>query len=371
MRRHVPTLAVALTLLLAGCLSGAGSPGVGTATSEGPAVTPGQPPGVSDGRLTNASALAAANADRLGESGFVAVTNRSFGGGETFDHRVVAAPEASTYALRGSRTVGESSSGVRIWGNESVGVVRLGDGPGASYRTRPRGYDVVGDLVRLDQYLRAGEYTVANETDDGKTVLVADTYAPVDGHGPFAEASPFHSRLVTDGSGLVHELHLTATTPNGEISVSYSLERLGTERVDRPAWIADVPSDVFLHPELRTDVVNGSYLEVSNAGDDPLPAGSVVSVTTNGTTYEATVESALESGDRRYAYVTDDGTSLALSADRPEDGAMTPLTSPVSITISTESGTTVHSGGIGWGTATASESGGGGGNATAGAGSSG
>ncbi|MEF8783054.1 MAG: hypothetical protein V5A39_09555 [Haloarculaceae archaeon] len=96
------------------------------------------------------------------------------------------------------------------------------------------------------------------------------------------------------------------------------------------------------------NVENSSYLVVRNEGDDPVPRNATISITTNGTTETATFETALETGNTRFAYVDAIEGQLMVTSDRPSAGAVESVTSPVSVTITTEDNVTLHSGGMAW-----------------------
>lgn len=352
MHRAVSIVGIATLLLVAGCLSTPASPGspTDTPTTDGPVAVP----GVDDGELTNASALIEATEQTVRYKGAVVQLNSSFGT-EQYDRRLVVTPGGTPLTLSGVRTVGETSRRLELWSNSSVYAVRVDTANGTDYRTHPQGYAIERVFAEIEASLQAGSYAVSNEsTDDGRTVLVADTYSP-DGDGPYDEVQSFDARAVVDEAGVVHELTVSATTTSGERGTVFELVRLGTERVHQPAWVADLPATAWLHPELAVDVHDGRYLTIETRGDDPLPAQSSIAVTVNETTVRATFDDALSPGETAYAYLSADERSLELAGTTPTAAESRPLSSPIEIRIMAPDGRAIHSAGIGWESASASE----------------
>lgn len=355
MRADVATVGVVALVLLAGCLAGPAGPGEpeGTETPQ-----PGRElPGVDDGRLTNASALVGLTERTATYMGAVIRYNRS-GARESVEQRLVFTPGGTPVGLSGTRRLGDRSRAIDLWSNSSVTAVRFETANGTVYRTQARGYRVKRIFRELGQYLRAGTYSVANESVAGDgTVLVADEYVP-DGGGPFEGVESFRGRVELDDGGVIRSLSVSAETASGSRTVSFELVRLGTERVHRPDWLADVPETAWLHPELSVDVRESRYLTVENRGEDRLPRNSTVLVTTNGTTYRAQLAGALAPGQTRFVFLDAGGESLSVAEAAPTAAETAPLSSPVEIRVLAPDGRPVHSGGIGWESATASESGG-------------
>lgn len=354
MHRRASVVGIVALVLLAGCLSTPASPDSPTDTA-----TPDRSvavPGVAQGQLTNASALVVATEETVRYNGAVVQLNSSFGT-EQFDRRIVVTPGGTPLQLTGIRTVGERSRSLELWSNSSVYAVRVETENGTDYRTHPRGYAVERVFAEIESYLQAGTYTVANESaQGGRTVLVADTYSP-DGDGPYDEVQSFEARAVVDEAGVVHELTVSATTARGDRQAAFELVRLGTERVQQPAWVADLPATAWLHPELSVDVHDGRYLTIETRGDDPLPANATIAVTTNESTASAAFTETLAPGDTVYAFLSADDRSLELARSTPTTAESAPLSSPIEIRIMAPDGRSVHSAGIGWESASAREDG--------------
>lgn len=367
MTRRVLVLVVLGAVVLAGCSGGPTETTASEPTDSGtPATSPIDDggttdvssegiPGVTDGSLANATALVRANEASLSQTGGEVRTTRSDGDDET-EYRLVAGSGLSTYTLSGTRSFTGQTTAIELWSNETTRFIRTQSESGTNYRTAERRHDRLNILEMPEDYLAAGEFTVANEsTGDGTVVLTADEYVPpTDGHGPFADVTSFSGRLVVDESGRIHNLTVSAVDEGQTVTYRFELVRTGVERVAKPDWFDDVPASATLQPELTVDVENSSYLAIRNEGGDDVPRNSSISLTTNGTTGNATFETALTAGSTRYAYFRATDGDFRLTADRPAAAVVDPVTSPVSVTITTEDGVSLYSASMGWDSETAS-----------------
>lgn len=346
---------LAVSLALAGCTAGPLAPLDDNQPGEN--TTNGTPPGVTNGQLTNASALVHAHETSLDDTGFVASVTQSANRGGTVSYDVVASAGRSRYTLSGNQSADDNTTReMRIWANESHRVGVSQSGGESRYHAARRGTDSFDPLEAVGVYLAAGTFTVANETtEEGYTVLTADDVGPpAADDGRFRDAESFSGRAVVDETGRVHELAVTVERPRGEETYTFVLQRTGVASVERPAWVDDVPAGVFLAPQLTIDVRDGTVLAVQNEGDDAVPTNATLTLTTDNTTYRATFDAPLEPGEVQYAAITTDDDTLRLTSDRPASSDVTTLTSPVSVTIETASGVTLHSGGMGWDSASGS-----------------
>lgn len=359
MRRQTLVLVALTAVALAGCLAG---PGTGPGES-GPAdgnesapISSESVPGVTNGSLDNATELALANEERLTAAGGVVRVNQSTASGYV-GYRLDVGTGFATYGLAGTRQAGDDrTQDIALWANESTQISRTTADGEHSYRASDRRDDSFDGLETVERYLAAGDFTVANESNDGTIVLEASEYAPsADRRGPFTDVTSFSGRLVVDESGLIHNLTATVTSEEESLAYRYELLRTGVDRVSRPDWLEDVPPGALVQPELTVDVEDSAYLTVRNEGGDPVPRDTVLSLTTDGATHEVTFQTALEPGETRYAYVDADDETLKLAADRPTADAVDPISSPISLTVTTDGGATLYSGGMAWDSGSASE----------------
>lgn len=357
-----------VTVVLAGCLGGPADPSAGetptgtpsSASGESTDVSGADVPGVSNGSLANATALAGANEAALAETGAELETTRAEGGEEiSFDLRL--GPEFSTYELSGTYPAGGQLVRVDVWTNETRRFVRMAGAEDVQYRVLRREDGLPSGLAPIESFLASGRFVVRNEsTGDGTVVLTATESPPRATGGPAREFSSFDGRLVVDESGRIHDLTVSAVDEGRPVTYRYELRQAGHGRVPKPDWFQDVPESATLRPDLAVDVENDSYLAVRHRGGDAVPAGSTLAVTANETAGNATFGTELDSGETRYAYFHASDGTLRIAADRPDGDVVDPVTSPVSVSLATDDGVTLFSASMGWGSESASASEGGG-----------
>lgn len=359
MTRTICWIAVVGVVVLAGCMGGPG--GAPTATEQtGDGLTNASSaavPGVADGTLSNATALATAHSDALtSDGGNVSVTEDAETTSGSFQYSLSS--DVETYSLTGThqRTDGPTVD-VSLWSNESVRIARQSADGEDHYRVVDRRRERPSGLDGLSEYLAAGDFTVANEsTGNGTVVLTADESASTaDSHGRFADAETFSGRLVVEESGLVRNLTVEASVDGEVRSIRYAVTETGVDSVAAPAWVENLPPGATVQAHLDVDVENGSILVIRHDGGDAVPRESVVSVTTNETSGEATFDEPLEAGDRQFLYVDADTGAATLATDRPPAEAVDSIEPPVSLTVRTDAGATLLNAGMSWGSDTASE----------------
>jgi hypothetical protein len=366
-RRAVAVLVVAI-VLLAGCLggpTGSNSDTTPTPTEQTP-ISSADVPGVSNGSLTNATALARANEAILVEQGAVVDTSYAEDGEATrFQLRLGAG--GSTYTLSGAYPAGGGqSSAVDIWSNDTSRFVRTDAGNDTQYRVVARDSGLPNTIRLTEDYLQSGQFTVQNDSrGDGTLVLTADEVAPsTDRGGPFSEPSAYSGRLVVDGDGLIQNLTVSAADEGRSVTYRYGLVETGVDSVSAPDWVADIPAGATLDPQLEVTLENESYLAIRHQGGDAVPRNSTLRLTMNETTSTATFGTELGDGDVRVAYVSADSGELRLVDQRPSAEVVDPLSSPISVSLVTDGGVTLHSGGMGWESGSASAGGGSSGNSS-------
>ncbi|WP_246989427.1 hypothetical protein [Halorientalis marina] len=388
MTRRALVLVLLAAVVLAGCMGGLGtetdpsteatdSNGTATVSSEttrgvSDGSSPTEPtdgnetatvssesiPGVSDGTLTNATALARANEASLTETGgAVRIRRQSSAEQSTFD--LVVGAGLTTYQLTGSRSASDDAVDFDLWSNDTTRVIRTRADGEYNYRTNDRRDDRLSVLSGVEEYLAAGNFTVANEsTGNGTVVLTADTFVtPADSYGPLTDVGSLDGRLVVSESGLIRSFTVAAATERETGSYSYTLLRTGVDRVDKPDWFDDVPAGATLQMQLDVNVENSSYLVVRNGGGDHVPSNTTISVTSNNTTTTATLDTSLMAGDTRYAYIDAATGTLQVTADRPTAGTVDSVTSPISVSLTTEDGASLYSAGMAWSSESAAASG--------------
>ncbi|MWG35471.1 DUF7537 family lipoprotein [Halomarina oriensis] len=273
-RRALPALVVALLLVTAGCsLPGGGEQSPTTAPGESPSPVPtdGSPtgtagdvavPGVEDGRLVDAEALATAHAEALTASSFetrrvqnasvVVPTgpNSSQVARTAIVQQVVAGEGGSPYRYQQT----DSATGFRLqaWGNDSVRVFRALQGDEVVRPPSVGESEPVSSLVSqrsLRAYLESGNFTVQETTTRNGTTLVtltADELAVENDSDLFVRGSSdyeeYDATVVVSESGVVRSLELSATYDlRGErrdLAITYEVVRQGGVEFEQPEWAA-------------------------------------------------------------------------------------------------------------------------------------
>ncbi|PSP82493.1 hypothetical protein BRC83_09345 [Halobacteriales archaeon QS_1_68_17] len=224
----------------------------------GGAVQAAEPPGVSGGQLTNATALVAAHTDAVVAAGFVSTTNASgtvLRNGIRLDveseQETTVAPDRSTYRRTRTTVAGPGRRVVDAWADERVEYQRrtLESGTVRFDSREPRpSRELAGGLV-LEPLLRGAEFTVetVTETPNGtRIVLVADEVAD---EAAIRESLPaevgnvsgFEARAVVDPDGRIHSLNATTDYElrgrTESSSLTYRLRETGTTTVPEPTWL--------------------------------------------------------------------------------------------------------------------------------------
>ena len=349
--RYTLVLVLVPVLVLAGCAGGLGAE---TGPSDSTTVSPDQVPGVTNGTLSNASALVEANRNAVTTHGAVLQLNQSSAQG-TIDARLVVGANLSTFTISstGSLSNGQFTT-VDQWSNETTRFVRTSSDEETNYRVLGGHDNRLTILSSFSRLLSAGEFQVTNETSgDGNVVLTADSVSAAS--SSTGDFESFEGRLVVTESGQIQNLSVTVTQDDETVTYSYELRQTGVDSVPKPGWIDDVPPSASLQAELSVDVENGSYLTLEHTRGDVVPSGTTVRVESNGTTDTVSLDSSLSAGDTRYVYFAASSQELRVTADQPETSAVSPVTSPVSVRIVTEGGAVLHSGGMAWESANTSE----------------
>lgn len=263
------------------------------------------------------------------------------------------ASELSTVATASSGQSGTSD----YYNNDSATYIRIQSDNESRYRVIERGYNPLdGFNSSLETVLAAGTFTVANESTGSETVvLTAAEFSPAENRGFFDDATALNGRLVLNQNGQIRNLTITGQEDGQAMASMYKLRQLPVDRASAPAWIADVPPSASLHPELSTNVENDSYLRIGNEGGDPVPRNATLNFSANKNAGTVTFNSALESGETRYAYFAASDGALILTAEQPSSAVTALIESPASVTISTDDGVTLLSVGMGWGSETSRE----------------
>jgi len=348
MTRRALLVIVLASVVLAGC---AGLQGTDTPTDDGTGVAIDQIPGVSNGTLTDAEALAAANSATItatgGEIGVV------YDGSAVDSESVVTVGADGTSVLSTTTPNGPT---LDTYSNETATYVRMQSEGETRYRVVEQAggaFDRINSS--LTAYLSAGEFTVSNDSSDPTTaVFTAESFSGLD-DGEFLDNSNLVSaRLVVNQSGQVQNLTVTGEQRSETVSFTYELRQSGVERATAPGWVGQIPPTAALQSELTIDVGGDSYFRIEHTGGDAVPQNATLEVRTGNASGTVTFGSELEPGETRYAYFAANNNSLVLTTEQPAADATTTLTSPASVEV-TAGKTTLHSGSMAWASESASE----------------
>ncbi|MFC7155629.1 hypothetical protein ACFQPA_09180 [Halomarina halobia] len=254
-RSRIPlVLAVALLLVTAGCQSFDGSAMDSSALSSEES-----PPGVVDGRLDNETALLAAHAAALNETGFETLVTANgtrpvtFGGERQVlnvsrSQRTVVAAGGTPYEYH---TVNrEAGSRFDAWANGSTHYLRGDVGGQTYYRTgRPHAVASLAFVDLLGPRIAAADYAVAsvNRTDD-RTLVTLRAEGTTNATAVFpanaTDPSGYRSTLVVDGEGRIHRFEASGTYAvdgrDTSFRLVFDLVRIGDVTVERPEWVAEM-----------------------------------------------------------------------------------------------------------------------------------
>ncbi len=344
MQRHKLALTLVIALVCAGCAGGLGAE---TGPSDSTDASPEAVSGVTNGTLSNASALVEANRNAVTADGAVLQVNQS-SPRSTISTRLVVGANVSTYRLSGTGSVGDGqSTTIDQWSNETTQFVRTSSDEKTNYRVLDGPDDRLTILYSTYEFLSAGNFEVTNETaGGGNVVLTADSVSVAS--ASTVEAESFDGRLVVSESGRIQNLSVTATLNGETVTYSYELRQAGVETAPKPGWIDDVPPGATIQAQLSVDAAEDSYLTLTHSGGDTVPGATTVRVESNGTTDTVSLDSSLSAGDTRYLYFAAASQTLRVTADRPEQRTVSPITSPTSVRITTAAGVTLHSSSMAW-----------------------
>lgn len=372
--KRTATLLVLAVVVLAGC-SGNGGTTTGspsttaeppvtdterpTPTAETPTAGNGQQfaPGVTRAGITNPVALLRAHQESLLSEGFVInETVTSTYNGSLSNRLVVRTTVGSNgeLAYQNGTSTGYDAEGEQaitanaMWLNTTTMVSRHTESGAVTYRIRPRLYPPeslvwFGGLQRDIQF-GADEYEVTNvERRDGtRFVTLEASIDRVGGDG----VPDTTGRLLVDGNGVIRAAETSVTYSEGvRYNTTYTVVALGQSAPERPEWVATVPPSAALDVGLDVFSFEPTHVELVHTYGDAVPAGSFVTVVSNGTRYETTLPSAFGDGER-YLWVAGNGT-LRATAESPTAPAATTLGQEVTVMVRAPDGAELFSTSIG------------------------
>jgi hypothetical protein len=314
-------------------------------------------PGVTENGLVNPVALIRAHQMRLLEEGYVlnqtVVTTYNGSESNRLVVESVAGPGGEVGHQNGTSSAidadgNETVTRNELWLNTTTMVTRHIEAGQTTYQVRPRSYPPEALIwfggLQMQIQLGGDRYVVDSvETRDGvRVVTLTASIDRVGGDG----VNDTVSTLAVDETGVIRNAVVDVTYEEGtNYRTNYTIEQLGVEAPDPPAWLDTVPPSAALDIGLDVFEFDDQSIQLVHTHGDAVPEGSTVTVVSNGTTYLTTLGEPFADGER-YLWVGTDG-SLRATADRPADGSTRTLDTEVTVVVRAPDGGELFSTSIG------------------------
>jgi hypothetical protein len=333
-------LAVAVLLVTAGCVGFAPSSDL-----QAPEPAEGDPPGVDESGVQNASRLVDAHVDALAGESYafefersstdveddprqvlnhsMRVTGRSNGTAVLTRANKTATDVNGTVVLQrfGLRTQADTATST-TWSMGDTHVQRFTEGDDHHYyeqfSERPKYDGLAPRLASIQELLREYEFAVTDRTvRGGETFVVLE---PEPSTTDADETVTVDGRLVVDLSGRIHSVEFSATHSRDYSretqSVSYSLTLRDVGKLPAPSWTDDAQRALDASLDVE-DTFDNEDLRVDHHDGDPLPAGSTLVVEHGDETYRLTLDEQFEPGESRFITFPENETAAILSTEEP------------------------------------------------------
>ncbi|WP_336338127.1 hypothetical protein [Haloarcula brevis] len=228
----------------------------------------------------------------------------------------------------------ETVTGNAVWLNTTAMVSRHVEAGSTTYRVQPRLYPPESLIwysgLQRDIQFGAAEYEVTSVDQlDGKRVVTLEASIDrVDGDG----VDDTTATLRVDEDGVIRYAETDANYGGGNVyHTYYTVERLGVAPPARPDWLDAVPPSASLNVGLDVYGFDETSAELVHTHGDAAPVGSIVTVVSNGTLYETTLDEPFRDGTR-YLWVDTNGT-LRATSERPDADAVRELGPVVTVTV--------------------------------------
>jgi len=221
-----------------------------------------------------------------------------------------------------------------MWLNTTAMVTRHVEAGSTTYRVQPRLYPPESLIwysgLQRDIQFAADEYEVTgvDQRDGVRVVTLEASIDRVTGD----DVDDTTSTLRIDENGVIRDAETEVNYGSGNVyHTSYTVEQLGSEPPARPAWLDAVPPSASLNVEMDVFGFDETSAELVHTGGDAAPAGSVVTVVSNGTLYEATLDESFRDGTL-YLWIDEDD-DLQMTSERPDSNAARELGPVVTVTV--------------------------------------
>ncbi|WP_424004282.1 hypothetical protein ACOZ4I_06780 [Haloarcula salina] len=228
----------------------------------------------------------------------------------------------------------ESVTGNAVWLNTTAMVTRHFEAGKTSYRVQPRLYPPESLIwysgLQRDIQFAADDYEVTS-VDQRGGVRVVTLEASID-RVAGDDIDDTTSTLRIDENGVIRDAETEVNYGTGNVyHTYYAVERVGSEPPARPAWLDAVPPSASLDVGMDVFGFDETSIELVHTYGDAAPAGSIVTVVSNGTLYETTLDEPFR-GDTLYLWIDTDG-ALQATSERPDASAARELGPVVTVTV--------------------------------------
>jgi hypothetical protein len=234
------------------------------------------------------------------------------------------------YDFEGNESVIHSE----VWMNQTTMLSYRVERGEESYEVRDRVYPpewfVWFGSIQRDIQFGASEYEVTNVTRvDGMRIVTLEASIDRVGNDGVDDTTGL---IRVDERGVIRYAETNVTYEEGTTyTTTYDVVELGVDPPAQPAWADDIPPSASLQLELDIHEFDATSVELVHLYGDAVPAGSTVTLVSNDTTYETTLDESF-GDDARHLWVDTDGT-LRVTVDEPESSEVQPLAREVSVTV--------------------------------------
>lgn len=301
------------------------------------------PPGVTADGISNVSALLSAHKSSLSKSGFrfeARSSNRRDGKTTAIMHGRATAG-LSTRLVMLNKT-GDPAYHSTTWRNESTTIMRVTSGNRTHYREYHYRGSAVAQSNTIRSMFQSGDLSIQRVEHVGNqtvTILHGDRYSGT----RLENVSDYSATLAVDSTGRVHEFHWHFVTDEQTRTVDFDLTATHSDAIERPDWVDK--AERAIRADIRTSTDSGR-LVISNRGGDVLPPGSKLELVHDGTTYTATFDHSLKSGEKAYFYFPNDGGDPILATTDPGKDAGVQFDGSYSLVILSPDSVVVSSSGF-------------------------
>lgn len=184
--------------------------------------------------------------------------------------------------------------------------------------------------------------TNVTERDGRRLVTLSASIDRVAGDG----VDDTTATLRVDESCVIRDAETEVSYGGGNVyRTAYRVVQLGDVTPERPAWVDAVPPSAALQVGLDVSEFDATSIQLVRTYGDAVPAGSTVTVVSNGTRYETTLTDEFGDGER-HLWI-DSNSRLRVTQARPSSADVRTLGQEVTVTVRAPDGGELFSTSIG------------------------